>query len=69
LRQPVEASVDFAEFLAGQRGFALDLGFPLAASRGQFITVISMARSAAQRRRLVLFRATPASARGALVIM
>ncbi len=57
LRQPIEAGVDFAEFFAGQRGFALDLGFAfaLAAARRRFVmvTVVSMACSAA--RRLILF--------------
>ena len=31
LRQPVEAGVDFAKFLAGERRFALDLGFAFVA--------------------------------------
>ena len=33
LRQPVEAGVDFAKFLAGERRFALDLGFAFARRR------------------------------------
>lgn len=70
LRQPVEAGVDFAEFLPRQRGLALDRGFAfaLAASRRQFImvTIVSMACSAA--RRLILFGPAAASARGAIGI-
>ena len=69
LRQPVEAGVDFTEFLAGQRGFTLDLGFAfaLAASRNQFIMVVPMARSAALRR-LILLGPASASARAAIVV-
>jgi hypothetical protein len=70
LRQPVEPGVDFAEFLPRQRGLALDLGFAfaLAASRRQFIMIMTVARAAALRRRLILFRAAAASARAAIVM-
>jgi hypothetical protein len=70
LRQAVEPGVDFAEFLARQRGLALDLGFAfaLAASRRQLIIIMIVARAAAVGRRLILFRTAAASARAAIVM-